>query len=576
MRAWHLGLLLWVVSCGTEYETLSIQTDQPGKDGGILGELPTDPWDRSDGPSLGMNVSAINYWTSAWTLLDVFKRSDAWIEQDDQTWDTGNPLDLDEDGWVRSLRPGKHAASIVNLGAEGHYPSGLYVVRYDGDGLLEYEWDAVLVDRGPGRDVLEVANPTNQGFLVKLVDTNPDDYLRNIRVIVPGGICDGDPTIHHETDATCPGVYQPYEDVDQDLIFHPLYVADLLPFGSLRFASLLATSYTPAGRWNDRVKISDAHWGSQALGSPPEIAIKLANVSNSDAWVDMPYAADEDYVRAFAEMALADLDPARRLTLEYSNEVWNSAWPYEEGNGWIEAAAVARWPDSAVSDYEKRQNWYGMRSAQMCATWRQVWGDQAGRITCVIAGQSAWDYPGRVALECPLYVEEGNEPCAQQVDAFAIAPYFGFLGDDAYADQVRAWTSEPDGGLDAFFASLGEDPLASVIADMAANRSLATEFGLPLLAYEGGQHFLWQDHLADDPQIADFFWRANGDPRMGLLYTIYLEGWRDHGGDILVHHTDVAAPSRYGSWGAQQHQLDDDAPKYNALLDFIAQNPAWW
>ena len=54
-------------------------------------------------PSVGTNLDGLNYWSTAIPLLDLVKSSGAWIPQGPGQWDTGEKLDLDEHGWIRSL-----------------------------------------------------------------------------------------------------------------------------------------------------------------------------------------------------------------------------------------------------------------------------------------------------------------------------------------------------------------------------------------------------------------------------------------------------------------------------------------
>ena len=53
------------------------------------------------------------------------------------------------------------------------------------------------------------------------------------------------------------------------------------------------------------------------------------------------------------------------------------------------------------------------------------------------------------------------------------------------------------------------------------------------------------------------------------------DGWRAAGGTLFNAFVDVAAPSRWGSWGALRH-LDDDTPRWQALRAFNAENPGRW
>jgi hypothetical protein len=222
-------------------------------------------------------------------------------------------------------------------------------------------------------------------------------------------------------------------------------------------------------------------------------------------------------------------------------------------------------------------NWYGKRIGEMCQIWKKEWGPEKDRIKCVIAGQAGWDYVSEQMLACPIHVEHGGERCADTVDYFATAPYFGFVGGEEFAQRARPWVENADGGLDQFFRELGSDVLAETFEYMENNKNLADTYGLPLIAYEGGQHFLWEDHqmVEKEPKLAELFWRANRDPRMKQLYLDYMQAWKERGGGLFVHCCAVIQPSsQYGSWGYKEFQVQarTDAPKFDAILTVIEKN----
>ena len=89
--------------------------------------------------TLGTNLTDISDWSREWCFVDAFKASRAWISGSvDGTWDDGRALDLDENGWVRSLLEGQIARTLLLLDLSGHYPAGRYIVLYDGQGTIEY------------------------------------------------------------------------------------------------------------------------------------------------------------------------------------------------------------------------------------------------------------------------------------------------------------------------------------------------------------------------------------------------------------------------------------------------------
>jgi len=78
---------------------------------------------------------------------------------------------------------------------ENTVPAGNYTVLYDGEGVLKYTDDAKIVKREPGKDIISINAGKDKEFRVKLIieNSNPENYLRNIRVLMPGGVCSNNP-----------------------------------------------------------------------------------------------------------------------------------------------------------------------------------------------------------------------------------------------------------------------------------------------------------------------------------------------------------------------------------------------
>ena len=70
-------------------------------------------------------------------------------------------------------------------------------------------------------------------------------------------------------------------------------------------------------RWADRPQPGDAVYTSDR-GVPVERMIDLANVLQADPWFCIPHLAEDDYVRQFATLVKARLDP-RRVAGEGAN-----------------------------------------------------------------------------------------------------------------------------------------------------------------------------------------------------------------------------------------------------------------
>src|SRR6266850_2078952 len=147
--------------------------------------------EASDRIPIGTNVSGLDDWSVEFTFVDVFKQSRPWFSGSASAWQDQRPLDLDEHGWVRSLLPGQVARTVMfwDLSrAPGRYPAGLYVVTYEGEGRIDYWPSARLVERAPGREVIDVDPARGTGGIgLFITETNPSNYIRNMHVTMPGG-----------------------------------------------------------------------------------------------------------------------------------------------------------------------------------------------------------------------------------------------------------------------------------------------------------------------------------------------------------------------------------------------------
>ncbi len=565
--------------------------------------------DNSTAP-LGINISTITYWSSEWPVVDEMKRSNKWLTQCDTRnspactaaiWDTGEQsrLDLDAHGWVRSLPatndPAVRYRTIATLmlqGDGGYHPAGQYIVLYDGEGTLDYQFDASrnAALSTPGRDVLDVKAGT-LGILLKITATDPrrtGNYLRNIRVIRPGGVCNDDPFAYAEDASVCQARgerYTPFVERYASEPFHPLFLHDLRPFRVIRFMDFLNTNNSTLQSWAQRPRLEDARWTGPG-GAPLELALDLAVRLNADPWLNIPIQADNDYVQRSARLAHERLRPGQRVYVEYGNEVWNDLF---SAGAWVQQQAVKRWPDQpgGPSPYTRRANWYGMRAAEICRLWKREWGTDRAQVQCVIGGAPTNTWINEQMLACPLVAaENGGRTCAEGMTALAVAPYFGsHLGLSRNAPTVATWTEQSDGGLLSLFQELargdvlnapGGLSLPAVYGYIDRQRILAERYRLVLVAYEGGQHVAGVGNVQNDARMEKLFTSANRDPQMGALYLDYLNGWRQHGGQLFVHFNSVGRYGKFGSWGAKEYQTQTSAPKYDALLRFIADNPCWW
>ena len=526
--------------------------------------------------AVGINLQAVTYYSSEIPFLNIFKMGGGWITQANGQWDTHEEkyLNLDPNGYPISLtaldEPGSQAFNSVSVlllsslpaTANGYYPAGQYVVLYDGQGTLSYSLDAKLVSSSPGRDVINVT-PSSGGMLVQITGTDPNhtgNYLRNIRI-----------------------VQAQYEStLASGQIFNPTLLADLKNFRAIRFMDWLETNNSALSSWSSRPLPSNAFWGT-SNGVPLEVCIDLANAVSADAWLNIPVMATDDYVTQMAKLAQSELGPTQKVYVELSNEVWNGMFTQ---NAYSMTQGTSAFP-TATNKWYAGWEWYGMRVAQIADVWYDVYGSTAfnSRVVVVMAGQAANAAVLQQELATPDWKGAGDGPAAgHHVGAAAIAPYFLGTSDLGSTSAIASLASTLDGGLSSLFAQLisPAGSIAQRIPWTTSNAKVASSFGLPLVAYEGGQSLQGAPTYGNSSPQVQLFIAANRDARMGAAYTTYLKDWKADGGTLFMHYNDIYAPNQFGVWGLlesimQSTQPASSAPpKWQAVQNFISSDACWW
>ena len=568
--------------------------------------------DNAQSP-LGINLRELRHYGSELHTVDFFKRAangegGLWLTQCPYPceWNTKEQaqLDVDASGWPRSLptsgaSPKFRYVTTLLTWKTAHFPAGRWTVLYDGEGSLTYGFDAVrnAAASSPGRDAFDVAAPS-RGITLSITATDPNktgNYLRNIRVIPPGGTCNNDPFSYAADSAACPATFRPFTETYASQPFHPQFLSDMRSFSALRYVHFSDVITNVDSDWASRPQYAYASWGL-SKGAPHEVALDLAVALNAAPWLEIPARADDNYVTEFARLTKSRYTGTRPIYLEYYNEAWNGAVPYNINGDWIQQQGVARWPASSESNYTKRINWFGMRTKQVCDIWKQVFSDQPERVKCIMGGQAANSWIGNQALACPLHAaESGGSSCAAKMEAIAIAPYLGgHIANALFKSRIEAdWLSQADGGLSKLFEELTTGgvltPPSSGAAMatipqlrlwIAANKQVAKNHGVKLFAYEGGNE-LFGLSTTDPYQIAiqSLAEKANRDARMEGLYTLLFDAWKAAGGDLFAVYEstgDYSATRGNSALLEWTGQPLDQAPKYRAATQFAANNSCWW
>ncbi|WP_424439184.1 calcium-binding protein [Planktotalea sp.] len=538
-------------------------------------------------PSLAMGLNGIADWSVQHPFLDLMKTARPWVGHKGDQWGAfeSGAIEaggyLDEFGWPKRLPDGARALEafiLTDQPVEASALKGRYLVTYDGQGNLDIgglaknvrrSADEISFDYTPGEGLVSIA----------ITKTDPDDYIRNIKVF-------------RASDA---------ELVAAGVTFNPDWLARIENLRSLRFMDWMSTNGSISSTWDKRASVQDYTFIRR--GVPAEVMIELANLVGADPWFNMPHMADDEYFRSFAELTQATLRKDLRAYVEFSNEVWNFIFPQAV---YAQEQAKKRWGRKAGDD--AWMQFYGMRSAQMAQIWADVFGtDASERLATVVGTHTGWLGLEESSLNAPLWVEEDpdkNWPPYVYFTDYAITGYFGYeMGSDEQAPAVLGWIEESvqlaenDASVkglngaerDSYIAvhkfdaankrvdqALREGSVKELIEVIFPQQAqVAEDHGLRLVMYEGGTHVAVSGEWSANETLIEFFKQFNYSPQMAGLYTDILKGWKNAKGTLFNAFVDVAKPSQYGSWGALRH-LQDENPRWDALMDFNANTAAWW
>lgn len=540
----------------------------------------------SDNPRLGINVGDLGKLTSSIPFTDIFKSSRGWFTSCEFDWGSGQPIDpgctrktslntqeqslllLDGNGWVRTLPAPQEAPVFTSVTStwklSESFPTGRYVVLYDGEGIMKITGDLRMGYQTGGHIEFDLLSP-KRNLKLQITRTDPrgiGDYIRNIR-IVP----------------------KEYEKNYQRQVFNPDYLARIRPMQSLRFMPWTNPRGNEAVEWNQRAGIGAAHY-TGPNGVPAERMVDMANAINATPWLSVPYKASDDYIRQYARMVKNRLRKDQKVYIEYSNEVWNSIFPAATYAA-RKADSLWNFPYPKVPQGKRRvllaANWYAKRSVEMCRIWKKEFGGQRNRVICAVGSLNSVPWIGEEILNCPLWKEANG--CGRHVNAYGIGPYFGdYIARKENRETVKSWTRDADGGKSRLFQEIlnggmiqnGPEggAMARLRTQLAQNKALADKYRLSLVAYEAGQHLIRYDppHTVKDPAVLNLFMSAQKDPRMRQAYQQYLQTWEQSGGGLMLHFYGIGEPEPKNFFGMLDSLQQATSPKYQALMEYLGSN----
>jgi hypothetical protein len=147
---------------------------------------PTDETNQEDFKArLGMNLAGPADWSTEYAFVDMFLLSRKWVSNcHNREYGKGPELKRDENGWVEELKPNCFAETYILTNNNGHAPFGDYTCLYEGKGQISFKSSQVIPPLQEGKMTINITS--KDSTIIQLLKTDPNHYLRNIRLIIPG------------------------------------------------------------------------------------------------------------------------------------------------------------------------------------------------------------------------------------------------------------------------------------------------------------------------------------------------------------------------------------------------------
>lgn len=313
-------------------------------------------------------------------------------------------------------------------------------------------------------------------------------------------------------------------------LFDPRFVEICQNFSVIRFKDSQRTDDSPphAVPQDSQISYGPTGW------SPGAMQV-LCNRTGARAWVNIPYWADDAWVAEFAAVCAAV--GMQEPYVEFCNEVWNGVYSDQ-----LEYAK-SQGEGMGFDEFDGALAWYALRTKQVHSIFT---ANFKAPFTRVVGGQ----------MDNPWVAERLLEHGAE-ADVLALNPYAGasyFFPEDGPAPATAT--------LSGAFAAINSD------IDVMEEEFLPPHaaLGIPLVAYEGGQHLLtWEE---GNTQYGAVIKAAQKDTRMAAAYNRLLNVWSEAGGGSFVHYNLIMEPTDSESFGLLEHlqQPVEESIKWQVLV----------
>ena len=271
-------------------------------------------------------------------------------------------------------------------------------------------------------------------------------------------------------------LYRPGETIGD--VFESNLLTDLLGFKCLRGMDWTQTNNSEHFTWSDRILPGALGEGSNSRGASWETLIDLANLLNTDLWICIPHAADDNYIDNLAQLMQDNLNDNLTLYVEYSNECWNFASAFRDQLEHCYAVGMGVYgPGSGVNDITIVARGYGIECERTFQRFKHTYSKKARYMCC---WQSAANSTHRMAI---------NE-CVNEIDSVGTAPYLFIFSSNPLGHYQR------DQDLDLTIQRIYDEALPLSEEWIQKYQDLIDdEYGSAFehIMYEGGNHVTGYD-----------------------------------------------------------------------------------
>ncbi len=535
---------------------------------------------------IGMNMANSNDYMPVWLFADAMKQA-----REFQSPDFTGYAKVDPDGW-----PTEDFGVTVISNESIH---GTYALSFEGSAesvvISGATVEDLSYDAEENKTSARVIVSEEGDLLMQMVVTGTDGGARDIQMMRPSKIGSNRPHRHWE-------------------LFARETIRLMRPFDFIRTMSASGTwsdRYNTRVNWEDRNTVYNASQnrkfykidenGDYVMQHPTrgqryhewegrgiawEYLVMFANELNTDLWICVPHAANDDYVTKLAQLVAYGSDgiepytskqrkplfpPLRKrlkLYVEYSNEVWNTGKsPYHWIDEQVEAELAAgnnslNYYDGTTNPTYLRQRFASRRTVEISELFRSVFGDDQmhTRVRPLMEWQKGAPYSdgnaNRTATQGLLYVDTVYpEPVNHYIWGAGGTTYYEAADPEDGADIETLWDMHEFNAVDWAYPT------------QANISSLTAAFGLKQMAYEGGPSFGNINGSGGANPLGD---EAVADIRMADEIVEHQMLFDEVGG-YGFGYFDMASDSR---WGFVNRPGEFDTPKMIGVETLIGQNKA--